>query len=254
MTTADERKPLPSSATRRILLGLPKELVPTVDDAKDVNVVEELAAVIQGQESPEAAARAVIYYLNTPRDYAQSEAPSQSVVNTIEDLKALPFHAILLWTRYGVQQVASKEGSIVRYGTNQENFVDFMWRVQDNMSPLVAFYPAPVGVHFKCDCVPDQGPEHCHLCGDDAGRPMAWVNAHPSISQVSGAYDPSDTFYQGALEALSRSMNPVVWQIINQIETEEGKRPYIDGMIIQSHESLVASGLLSHTSRINGVI
>lgn len=251
MTTPDERKPLPSSAARRILLGLPKEAAPTVDDAKDVNVVEELAAVIQGQESPEAAARAVIYYLNTPRDYAQSEAPSQSVVNTIEDLKALPFHAILLWTRYGIQQVASKEGSSVRYGTNQENFVDFMWRISDNVSPVVAFYPAPVGVHFKCDCVPDQGPEHCHLCGDDAGRPVAWVDAHPSMSQVSGKYDPSDTFYNGALEALSRSMDPVVWQIIDQIETEEGKRLYVDRMIVQLHDSLVASRFLPQTSRLN---
>jgi hypothetical protein len=31
--------------------------------------------------------------------------------------------------------------------------------------------------HIECDCVPDLGPSHCHLCGKKFGRPIAWSEA-----------------------------------------------------------------------------
>ncbi|GEL47084.1 hypothetical protein CHO01_22000 [Cellulomonas hominis] len=34
--------------------------------------------------------------------------------------------------------------------------------------------------HIECDCVPDIGPSHCHLCSVRAGREMPWAEAHPS--------------------------------------------------------------------------
>lgn len=33
--------------------------------------------------------------------------------------------------------------------------------------------------HIECDCVPADGPPHCHLCGERAGHPVAWSEAHP---------------------------------------------------------------------------
>ena len=32
--------------------------------------------------------------------------------------------------------------------------------------------------HIECDCVPDLGPSHCHLCGERVGHPVQWVDAH----------------------------------------------------------------------------
>lgn len=31
--------------------------------------------------------------------------------------------------------------------------------------------------HFRCDCVPDLGPAHCHRCSGLAGAPVEWENA-----------------------------------------------------------------------------
>jgi hypothetical protein len=31
--------------------------------------------------------------------------------------------------------------------------------------------------HFRCDCVPDLGPAHCHRCSRGAGSPVQWDNA-----------------------------------------------------------------------------
>ena len=28
--------------------------------------------------------------------------------------------------------------------------------------------------HFKCDCVPNLGPPHCHGCSDHLGFPVEW--------------------------------------------------------------------------------
>ena len=30
--------------------------------------------------------------------------------------------------------------------------------------------------HWRCDCVPDLGPAHCHTCGAAAGRPVEFVD------------------------------------------------------------------------------
>ena len=43
---------------------------------------------------------------------------------------------------------------------------------------IAAMTPTPSGVHFRCNCVPELGPEHCHVCGDDEGRPVAWAESH----------------------------------------------------------------------------
>ena len=32
--------------------------------------------------------------------------------------------------------------------------------------------------HVECDCVPNLGPTHCHLCGTTAGHPVTWEEAH----------------------------------------------------------------------------
>lgn len=43
--------------------------------------------------------------------------------------------------------------------------------------------PAPTDprevAHIECDCVPDLGPTHCHLCSERAGHPLSWAEAHP---------------------------------------------------------------------------
>ena len=33
---------------------------------------------------------------------------------------------------------------------------------------------ALTGVHFRCDCVPNEGPAHCHACSDSNGSPVEW--------------------------------------------------------------------------------
>ena len=36
-------------------------------------------------------------------------------------------------------------------------------------------------LHAKCDCVPDLGPAHCHLCSDEKGSSVPW----PECSAVT---------------------------------------------------------------------
>ena len=36
--------------------------------------------------------------------------------------------------------------------------------------------------HIECDCVPDLGPSHCHLCSERRGAPVPWTTAHPAPS------------------------------------------------------------------------
>lgn len=57
------------------------------------------------------------------------------------------------------------------------------------MSAAIAAADAVVTVdarehlHAKCDCVPDLGPAHCHLCGNERGAPVPW----PECSAVAPA-------------------------------------------------------------------
>ena len=39
--------------------------------------------------------------------------------------------------------------------------------------------------HIECDCVPDLGPSHCHLCGTRAGTPVPWSKVHPPTTLPS---------------------------------------------------------------------
>lgn len=36
--------------------------------------------------------------------------------------------------------------------------------------------------HIACDCVPDLGPEHCHLCSKRAGPPVPWPECSSRLS------------------------------------------------------------------------
>jgi hypothetical protein len=73
------------------------------------------------------------------------------------------------------------------------------WRdVDDALDALIADGWAPVApiavqgegdddprdvAHIECDCIPDIGPSHCHLCGRKAGHPVAWSEAHPTLGR-----------------------------------------------------------------------
>lgn len=46
-------------------------------------------------------------------------------------------------------------------------------------------------LHAECDCVPDLGPAHCHLCGNEKGVPVPW----PECSAVrAAAPEPGEQF------------------------------------------------------------
>jgi len=38
---------------------------------------------------------------------------------------------------------------------------------------LRGYYPVQEFLHIECDCVPEYGPSHCHLCSGD-GQPVEW--------------------------------------------------------------------------------
>ncbi len=38
--------------------------------------------------------------------------------------------------------------------------------------------------HIECDCVPDLGPSHCHLCSERRGAPVPWGEAHRTLPSV----------------------------------------------------------------------
>ena len=60
-----------------------------------------------------------------------------------------------------------------------------LWR--DDARRVLAAADAVVTVdarehlHAKCDCVPDLGPAHCHLCSNERGAPVPW----PECSAVA---------------------------------------------------------------------
>lgn len=42
-------------------------------------------------------------------------------------------------------------------------------------------------LHCRCDCVPDLGPAHCHLCSTERGEQVAWPDCSvvgPDLSRV----------------------------------------------------------------------
>lgn len=52
--------------------------------------------------------------------------------------------------------------------------------------------------HIACDCVPNLGPEHCHLCSERNGKPTAWPDC---ASRVAVQGEPTDAEVGAALEA-----------------------------------------------------
>jgi hypothetical protein len=38
--------------------------------------------------------------------------------------------------------------------------------------------------HIECDCVPDLGPSHCHLCSERLGRQVSWAEAHLTVTDA----------------------------------------------------------------------
>jgi len=54
---------------------------------------------------------------------------------------------------------------------------------------LAAGFRSPVPVerdprefaHIECECVPAEGPSHCHLCGERVGHPISWADAHGAV-------------------------------------------------------------------------
>lgn len=71
---------------------------------------------------------------------------------------------------------------------------------------------APSGVHFRCDCVPELGPEHCHVCGDDKGRPVAWSEAHPMPKPLATHTVPAENSGCDLHAALRRSVEHALRQ------------------------------------------
>ncbi len=48
-------------------------------------------------------------------------------------------------------------------------------------------------LHALCDCVPDLGPAHCHLCGNTTGTTVPWGQCTAVLSALSGqTYIPND--------------------------------------------------------------
>lgn len=44
--------------------------------------------------------------------------------------------------------------------------------------------------HVACDCVPDLGPPHCHLCSERAGSSAPWDEAHPHDTLMNILFQP----------------------------------------------------------------
>jgi len=78
--------------------------------------------------------------------------------------------------------------------------------------------PTPSSVHSRCNCVPELGPEHCHVCGDDEGRPVAWAESHatPDVGVLAEVR-------AGLALALENSDWWYVRDAINMIDREAGR-------------------------------
>ena len=63
--------------------------------------------------------------------------------------------------------------------------------------------------HIECDCVPDLGPSHCHLCSERRGSPTPWTTAHPAPATLPSEEDLAralaelneDTDWEGGVES-----------------------------------------------------
>jgi hypothetical protein len=74
--------------------------------------------------------------------------------------------------------------------------------------------------HIECDCVPDLGPSHCHLCSERLGRQVSWAEAHLTVTdaEVEAAMSayyatigrPGHTYRSGMIAALeaARAVQP----------------------------------------------
>src|SRR5690606_5171822 len=56
--------------------------------------------------------------------------------------------------------------------------------------------------HIECDCIPNLGPSHCHLCGERAGHPISWAAAHRSQPVQVEVTDETGRLRSAIAEAL----------------------------------------------------
>lgn len=91
--------------------------------------------------------------------------------------------------------------------------------------------------HIECDCVPDLGPSHCHLCGERAGHPVPWSEAHPG--------DHDELIARAEHEAAYPDVHPIradtVEELIDALRTEQSARQAlqhrIDAVLALHHKS-----------------
>ena len=101
---------------------------------------------------------------------------------------------------------------------------DLVKRLADRLATLTT---APEGdvrehLHAKCDCVPDLGPAHCHLCGNEKGEPVPW----PECLAVRVAV-PAETEGQRWYAACWRDDNGY----LNELESKTVVREYAEAAV-----------------------
>ena len=60
-----------------------------------------------------------------------------------------------------------------------------------NINGTVKFYPEEDprnNTHMMCNCVPNLGPEHCHLCTREKGYEVNWMDCPEAIRRRLAFY------------------------------------------------------------------
>lgn len=65
-------------------------------------------------------------------------------------------------------------------------------------------------LHVKCDCVPDLGPAHCHLCSNEKESPVPWLECSAVAEVLSRGRDaePEEWEYGVVAEAFGGDPEP----------------------------------------------
>lgn len=80
-------------------------------------------------------------------------------------------------------------------------------------------------LHAKCDCVPDLGPAHCHLCGNKKGEPVPW----PECLAVRAAV-PAEAEWEYSWEGEDNEGPYIVdaaFESADEARTEGARYPWI---------------------------